>query len=73
MRWAGNIACMGEIRNPYKILVGIANERNHLEDLGVDGKTTVKHIFMKEGMRIGPRFIWWALVKTIMNLRDFFD
>jgi len=22
MKWAGNLACMGEIRNAYKILVG---------------------------------------------------
>jgi hypothetical protein len=22
MRWAGNVACMGEMRNAYKILVG---------------------------------------------------
>jgi len=34
----GHVARMGEIRNAYKILVGKHEERDHLEDPGVDGK-----------------------------------
>jgi len=38
MRWAGYVAHMGEMRNPYNILNGKLNGRVHLEGLGVDGK-----------------------------------
>jgi hypothetical protein len=39
MRW-GNVACMGEMRNAYKILVRKLKGRDHSEDLGIDGKIT---------------------------------
>jgi hypothetical protein len=38
IRWAGHIACVGEMRNAYKILYGKPEGRDHLEDLSVDGK-----------------------------------
>jgi hypothetical protein len=37
MRWMGHIACIGEVRNAYKILVQ-KPEGMRLEDLSVDGK-----------------------------------
>jgi len=36
MRWAGHVACMGE--KWIQVLVGNLKERDHLEDLGIDGK-----------------------------------
>jgi hypothetical protein len=33
MRLAGHVACMGEKRNAYRILVGKQEKRDHLEDL----------------------------------------
>jgi len=36
MGWTGHVECMGEMRNAYSILVG--KGRDHLEDLGIDGK-----------------------------------
>jgi hypothetical protein len=36
-RWAGHVACMGEGRNVYRVLVG-KPEGNNLEDQGVDGR-----------------------------------
>jgi len=33
MRWVGLIACMGEMRNAYRILVRKPEERDHSEDL----------------------------------------
>ena len=37
MRWAGHVACMGEERGVYRVLVGKPEGRDHLGDLGVDG------------------------------------
>jgi len=40
MRWAGHVACMGEEREVYRVLVGKwGNQRegDHWGDLGVDG------------------------------------
>jgi hypothetical protein len=38
MRWAGHVARMGYRRGAYKVLVGGPEGKNHLEDLGVDGR-----------------------------------
>jgi hypothetical protein len=38
MRWAGHVACIGEERNLYRVLVGKPEGKNHLEDQGVDGR-----------------------------------
>ena len=32
MKWAGHVACMGERRGAYGVLVGKPRERDHLED-----------------------------------------
>jgi len=37
MRWAGNVAGMGEERRVYRVLVGNRREVDHWRDLGVDG------------------------------------
>jgi len=37
MRWAGHVARMEPMRNAYKNVVGKPEERDHSEDLGVDG------------------------------------
>ena len=37
MRWAGHVARMGEERVVYRVLVGKPGERDHWEDIGVDG------------------------------------
>jgi hypothetical protein len=47
MRWARHVARMGELRGAYKILVGRPEGRNHYEDLGVDGRTTLRWILGK--------------------------
>jgi hypothetical protein len=52
---------------------GDLNEREHSEDLGVDGRTILKWILKN---RIGSELVlaqdrvkWWALVNTVMNFR----
>jgi hypothetical protein len=47
MRWAGHVACMGERRGVYRVLVGNMWERDHLGDPGVDGKMILRWIFSK--------------------------
>jgi len=37
MRWAGHVACMGEERRVYRVLVGKPEGKSHWGDLGVDG------------------------------------
>jgi hypothetical protein len=45
MRWAGYVACIGDGRCAYKILVEKRKRRSHLEDLGEDGRIIVKWIY----------------------------
>jgi hypothetical protein len=37
MRWAGNMARMGEARKVYTVLLGKSEGKRSLEDQGVDG------------------------------------
>jgi len=51
MRWAGHVACMGERRGVYRVLVGKPEERDHLEDPGVYGRIILRWIFKKWDVR----------------------
>jgi hypothetical protein len=42
MRWMRHVEQMGEMRYIYKILVGKPVRRDHLEDLGIDGRIILK-------------------------------
>jgi hypothetical protein len=76
MRWAGNVARMGETRNAYKILVGkpegksplgrprrrwVDNIKMYLREIGCDGRDCIE--------LAQDRDQWRALVNTMMNLR----
>jgi hypothetical protein len=47
MRDIGHVACMGEMRNAYKILVGKLVRKNHSDDLGVGGSVILQLILGK--------------------------
>jgi len=58
MRWAGNVACMGEERGVYSVLVGKPEGRNHWGDLGVDGWIILGWISMKWDVGIWTGLGW---------------
>jgi len=55
MRWAGHLARMKESRNACMVLVGRTEGKNHMEDVGVDGRIILKCILKKydTGVRTG--------------------
>jgi hypothetical protein len=58
MRWMGHVACLGDMRNAYKIFVGKPEGMNHLEDVNIDGKIMFEWYLGKEGGRMCTGFIW---------------
>jgi hypothetical protein len=75
MRWAGHVACMGEGRGAYRVLVGrskgkrpLGRPRHRWEDnikmdlgeIGIDG---ANWIWLAQ-----DRVQWWAFVNTVRNL-----
>jgi hypothetical protein len=44
MRWAGHAASMREMRNVYIFWLENLKGRDHLEDLGVDGKIILQFL-----------------------------
>jgi hypothetical protein len=76
MSWAEHVACMGEARNAYNILVGNLKDRGHLEDLNVDRRIILEWILETQDGKLWTGFIWVRIetssglfVNTIMNLR----
>jgi len=61
----------------YKVLVGKPDAKNHLEDLGVDGRKKNIKRDLKEIKWEGVDWVhlahdraqWWAVLNTVMNLR----
>jgi len=47
MRWVGHVARMGKGRVLYRVLVGKPEERDHLEEPGIDGRIILRWIFRK--------------------------
>ena len=59
MRWAGNVACMGNRQGLYMVLSRRPEGKPHLEGLGVDG-------ILKGSARRGMGA--WSVSKAVMNL-----
>jgi len=44
MRWARHVACIEEMKNSYETVVRKPERRDHLTDLGEDGRIILKWI-----------------------------
>jgi hypothetical protein len=76
MRWAGLVACMGEKRGAYKILVGRPEGRRPLGRPRCRWEDNIKIDLQEVGwmciywIQLGQdRDRWRALVNAVMNLR----
>jgi hypothetical protein len=76
MRWAGHVACMGDGRDVYRVLIwrpegkrALGRSRRRWDDniktdlgeIGIDGANWTQ--------LAQDRFQWWSFVNTVMNLR----
>jgi hypothetical protein len=76
MRWAGHVACMGEGRGVYRVLVGKPEGKRRLGRPRRRWEDNIKMEFQKVGCRgmdwIGlaqDRDRWRALVNAVMDTR----
>jgi hypothetical protein len=77
MRRAGHVACMGEERRVYKVLVGKPKRRTSLgrpRHRWEDGiRVDLQKIGGEEGVEwiqlVQGRDLWWTLVNTVMNIQ----
>jgi hypothetical protein len=53
---------MGKVRDAYKTFwLGSLNGGDHWEDLGVDGRITLRWILGKQGLGMWIGFIWLSI------------
>jgi len=76
MRWAGHVACMGERRGAYRVLVGkpegtrpLGRPRHRWEDNILMDLQEVGYGGMDWIKLAQDRDRWWALVNAVTNLR----
>jgi hypothetical protein len=74
MRWAGHVARMGEKRKVYRVLVEKPEERDHSDDLSVEGRMGSLCMLGRldgsiEWMQLAEDRCWWrAVANTVKNL-----
>jgi hypothetical protein len=57
MKWSGHVACMEKMRKAYKSQEN-QNGRDHMRDIGTDGKIILRTIFQEQGIRMWSGLIW---------------
>ena len=58
MRWAGHAARTGERRGAYSVWWGTMRERDHLEQLVVDGRIILRWVFRKWDVGVWTGSSW---------------
>jgi hypothetical protein len=66
MRWVGHVACMGEAKNVYRVLVRNCEGKKHLKDQGIGGTMGSKWTF---GRLAGGGVEWIHLAQDRDHLR----
>ena len=51
MKWERHMSRMGEKGNAYRVLVMQCEGKNRLEDIGIEGRITLRHILRKYNMK----------------------
>jgi len=49
---------LGEMRNAYIILLEKPKGKNHLGDIGIDGRIILEWIFENQGRKLWTGFVW---------------
>jgi hypothetical protein len=58
IRWVGHVACMGESRDVYRVLVGEPEGKRSLEDPGIDWRIILRQNFRKWNVRARTGLMW---------------
>jgi hypothetical protein len=58
MRWTGNVARLGKMRNAYSILVAKPGRKRPLGRLGIPGRIILEWILEKYGRKLWTGFVW---------------
>jgi hypothetical protein len=61
MKWSGHVACIGAMRNTYKVLVGKLEGKESLGRLRLRWKHNIKIAFEKLGVRMWTGFMWFRV------------
>jgi hypothetical protein len=57
VKWAGHVACIRRWEMSAKVKLENLKGRDHLEDLGVDGRILLNGIIRKQGVMVWTRLI----------------
>jgi hypothetical protein len=76
MMWEGKVACMGEGRDVYRVLVGRPEAKRPLGSPRRSGEDNIKMDLRGIGIdganwiRLAQDMVqWWAFVSTVVNIR----
>jgi uncharacterized membrane protein YedE/YeeE len=61
MRWEGHVACLGDRRDAYRVLVGKSEGKNHSEYPDVDERMILRWIFRKWRGGAWTGLIWLGI------------
>jgi len=61
VKWTEHVACMGDRRSAYRVLVGKPEGKDHLENINVDESIILKCILKKWDGKAWTGLIWFRI------------